>query len=278
MLTAKEDTYNTVTQRIMELLRDNDLPWRYASSIPINAKTKKPYQGVNVPLLWLANMPSPYWATRKMWEELGATVIVEDPVDISFFLFSGSGGKRFPLFKTYKVYNLDHVRGCDDLRLDLYHDPTYNEVEEFLGGVSADMRDSGRAWYDLVNDVIYCPPRETFASLAGYYTTKLHELIHWTGKRLGRKFGAKNSKEYAEEELIAELGSCFLAAKLEIPARLQEMPTHASYIGAWLEILGNDAQAFFRAAAAAQKAVNYLCESSRSGACRGNQVEVSNIG
>ena len=38
---------------------------------------------------------------------------------------------------------------------------------------------------------------------------------------------------YAKEELVAELGSAFLCADLEITPEVRE--DHASYIGHWLE-------------------------------------------
>jgi len=49
--------------------------------------------------------------------------------------------------------------------------------------------------------------------------TLLHELTHWTGhpsrvnRPLGNSFG---TKDYAFEELIAELGASYLCAQFEI--------------------------------------------------------------
>ena len=93
-----------------------------------------------------------------------------------------------------------------------------------------------------------------------YYTTVFHELTHWTAadQRLDRlKDRKENGKEgIAFEELIAELGSAFIAA--DIGMKLESLDNHISYISSWLEILKKDKKFIFQAASAAQKAVNYF--------------------
>ena len=90
-----------------------------------------------------------------------------------------------------------------------------------------------------------------------YYATALHELTHWTGhasrldRQLGRRFGAA---AYAMEELIAEISSAFLCAACRLEGQLQ----HASYVANWIEILKADKRAVFTAAAAAQRAADYV--------------------
>jgi antirestriction protein ArdC len=58
------------------------------------------------------------------------------------------------------------------------------------------------------------------------------------------------------EELVAELGSAFLCADLDLTPAVRE--DHAAYIANWLEVLKNDKRAIFSAAAHAQKAADYL--------------------
>jgi antirestriction protein ArdC len=55
---------------------------------------------------------------------------------------------------------------------------------------------------------------------------------------------------------VAELGSAFLCADLDLTPEIRE--DHADYIGFWLEVLKNDKRAIFSAAAHAQKAADYL--------------------
>jgi antirestriction protein ArdC len=58
--------------------------------------------------------------------------------------------------------------------------------------------------------------------------------------RLTRDFGRKTwgDEGYAREELVAELGSAFLCADLELTPEVRD--DHAGYIANWLEVLGDD--------------------------------------
>ena len=58
------------------------------------------------------------------------------------------------------------------------------------------------------------------------------------------------------EELVAELGSAFLSADLNLVAEPRE--DHASYIESWIKVLKNDKRAIFSAASHAQRAADYL--------------------
>ena len=58
------------------------------------------------------------------------------------------------------------------------------------------------------------------------------------------------------EELVAELGSAFLAADLAMTPEVRE--DHAAYIGSWLKVLKDDKKAIFSVAAHAQRAVELL--------------------
>src|SRR5689334_25145877 len=84
--------------------------------------------------------------------------------------------------------------------------------------------------------------------------------VHWTRhkSRLDRDLGRKKWGDagYAMEELVAELGSAFLCADLDLTPECRE--NHAAYIASWLEVLKNDKRAIFSAAAHAQKAADYL--------------------
>jgi antirestriction protein ArdC len=80
--------------------------------------------------------------------------------------------------------------------------------------------------------------------------------MKWT--RLARDFGRvrHGDEGYAREELVAELGSAFLAADLELTPEVRE--DHAAYIASWLKALRDDKRLIFSAAAHAQRAVDYL--------------------
>ena len=101
---------------------------------------------------------------------------------------------------------------------------------------------------------------DTSTALENYYSTLLHELGHWTGHqhRLNRivptaRFG---SESYAVEELVAELSSAFLCAKLGVSSSPRQ--DHANYLASWLKVLKKDKRAIFYAARQATVAMEYL--------------------
>jgi antirestriction protein ArdC len=75
------------------------------------------------------------------------------------------------------------------------------------------------------------------------------------GSRLDRdlknRFGSRN---YAAEELVAELGAAFLCAEFGFDGDLRQ----AGYISHWIELLKADKRAFFTACSQASKAADYL--------------------
>jgi hypothetical protein len=131
--------------------------------------------------------------------------------------------------------------------------------------------DSDAAYYEVDQDVIHCPHRSSFKTTTSYYQTVLHELSHWTGhsSRLNRTFGEnKQTREYAFEELVAELASCFLVDRLEIPDAAAEMPRNASYLSTWLACPESDERFIHRASVAAQRATEYLLQFADDGGYR----------
>lgn len=101
------------------------------------------------------------------------------------------------------------------------------------------------------------PTRDAFATAEGYYATLYHELSHWSGashrlrRDLGGTFGATS---YAREELVAELGAAFLAARVGIGHISQA----ASYLQSWLNVLKNDRRFLFVAAKLAKEAATFI--------------------
>jgi antirestriction protein ArdC len=84
-----------------------------------------------------------------------------------------------------------------------------------------------------------------------------HELGHWSGHKsrldrdLKNRFG---SRDYAAEEVIAELGAAFLCAEFGFDGDLRS----AGYIASWIGFLNADKRAFFTACSQASKAADYL--------------------
>ncbi|MDA2929985.1 zincin-like metallopeptidase domain-containing protein [Acidobacteria bacterium AH-259-O06] len=106
------------------------------------------------------------------------------------------------------------------------------------------------------------PPAEVFTGDAEFYSTIFHELTHSTGhpSRLNRlnteKLAAFGSRDYSQEELVAEMGAAFLCGHCQIENKT--IDNSAAYIQGWLRKLRNDKRMVIFAAAQAQKAADFI--------------------
>ena len=283
----RANLYDEVTARIVAELEAGRVPWvqpggktgSAGPGLPRNALTARSYSGVNVLILWGAviehGWPSQSWLTFRQAQEAGGwvrkgehgvTVVYADRFtpEVEKERASREGGdpRAVPFLKRFTVFN---VAQCEGLRAGLASDPAplpEREIvpvaEEVIAASGVDFRIGGdRAFYAPDPDFVQVPPQPAFFEQVNYYRTCLHELTHATGhaKRLGRDLrNTFGSRDYAREELVAEMGSAFLCAALGIVPTVR----HADYIGSWLEVLREDNRAIFRAASAATKAANWL--------------------
>jgi antirestriction protein ArdC len=81
------------------------------------------------------------------------------------------------------------------------------KAEQLIERSGAEVVHQGfQAYYVPSRDQIYLPERRAFETAQGYYSTALHELVHWTAhpsrlhRDLGKRFGTES---YAMEELVA---------------------------------------------------------------------------
>ena len=247
--------------------------------LPRNALTGRRYSGVNVLILWGAvieqGWPSQGWLTfRQALDaggcvrkgERGTTVVYADrftpEAEKARALDEGGEARAIPFLKRFTVFN---VAQCEGLRPGLAPEPAplperqiVPVAEAVIAASGVDFRIGGtRAFYVPAHDYVQVPPQPAFFEQINYYRTCLHELTHATGhaSRLGRDLtNAFGSKDYAREELVAEMGSAFLCAALGIVPTVR----HADYIASWLTVLREDNRAIFRAASQASKAADWL--------------------
>lgn len=287
MTTTRPDVYARVTSQIVAALEQGARPWMqpWAAhpagpvSRPLRA-SGKPYNGVNVLLLWGEAMAkgyaSPFWMTYKQAAELGGHIRKGEHGSLVVYANTftktetndkGEDTERdIPFLKGYTVFNVAQI---DDLPAHYTAAPAdslpacerLEHADHFFRGTFAEIRTGGSAaFYSPGEDFIQMPPFELFRDPEGYAATLAHELTHWTRhpKRLARDFGQPRwgNAAYAMEELVAELGSAFLCADLGISPEVQD--NHAAYVASWLKVLKNDKRAIFTAASHAQKAADYL--------------------
>lgn len=245
--------------------------------LPRNYTTKARYHGVNILLLWAAQTEHGYqtaeWATYKQWQAMGYQVRQGEKSTVILIVKDALGkekedGERehYKMFKCAFVFNADQLivkpDGLIAEKKVMTEEERHRLCAELLATTGASiMTKADRASYNKSIDVIGMPPIDSFISLDAYYATAFHELIHWTGhpSRLDRVMG-KPGKDYAFEELVAEMGAAFLNTEFGIA----EFDTHdnsAAYLKTWLDFFKDDkAGALMRAASAASKAHEFIRE------------------
>jgi len=287
---ARVDIYARITEKIVADLERGVRPWMRPWSVA-NAADRVtrplrhnglPYSGMNVLLLWSEAMArgfaSPTWMTFKQALELGGAVRKGETGSMVVFASRftktdvGPAGEEFdreiPFLKAYTVFNVAQIDGLPDRYYGIdktVADPVerIEHADRFFANTGAVIRHGGvQAFYSPASDHIQMPPFQAFRDAASYVAVLSHEATHWTAapNRVSRDLSryAKDRSERAREELIAELGSCFLCADLGIVPELEPRPDHASYLDSWLRVLTDDKRAIFQAAAHAQRAVAFL--------------------
>lgn len=269
--------YEEVTGLIISQLEQGVSPWQSGrlNAMPYNIISGREYSGINTLILWhkMSEGATPFWGTYQQWQQKGAQVKAgERSTKIIFYkphkITDKETGeeKTIPLLKQYAVFHSGQVDGYESKSTI----ENANKVESIIAAESLTLNTGAvielglTPCYNTGSDKISMPEKSSFIGTITsnptecYYATLLHELTHWTGsdKRLNRFSAVIKRHDYAFEELVAEIGAAFLCARLGITNSTRD--DHASYISSWLKALNSDKKYIFEAAAAAQKAVNYL--------------------
>jgi antirestriction protein ArdC len=281
------DIYQHVTTQIIEAMEAGVSPWRapwsgadQAALFPLRSSGEA-YRGINVLMLWLAahvnGFTSAHWFTFRQAKDLGAhvrkgskssTVVKYGTVERE----NDEGeAVAIPYARAYRVFNADQIKGLPEhfyIRPEPQEDlgtRPLPEVDSFFQAVGARVTHGGLcACYIPAEDRVQMPPVSAFMTAQHYTATLCHEITHWTGHRLRLdrfKVGATKA-DYAREELIAEIGSCFLGARIGVEPTIEEA---ASYLDSWLAVLKEDKRAIFKAASAAQRAADFVLEAAAAG-------------
>ncbi len=288
-----------ITNRFINALHAGAPPWirPWNRDCPVNTRpsnvvTGRKYSGVNITILWSAAASKGYlsdrWLTFSQAKKIGAKVRQGQQSTTAIFFrtlqipqknqdglpeFDENGLAVTQTIKLMKGFNLFNVEQCTDIPPKYLEENDasneslpwllHQDAENFVVNTKATIRHQGTsALYIPEGDYILMPPRSAFSATEGYYSTIMHELVHWSGHktRLNRVGISKDVQEgsykYAYEELIAEIGSAYLCAELGIQGEMR----HEGYVLAWIRILENDPNSIFRASAEAWQATCYLME------------------
>lgn len=174
--------------------------------------------------------------------------------------------KKVGYMKGYNVFNVSQI---ENLPAEFYKHTELENLNEFDKNEKAEnlinstdakivYLPQNRVLYNHIEDKIYLPLRKQFTDAESFFNVATHELGHWSGHstRLDRPKGnIFGSKEYAFEEMIAEINAAFLCAFLGFNSKITD---NVDYINSWLQVMKNDKQFVVQAASQAQKACNYI--------------------
>jgi antirestriction protein ArdC len=245
--------------------------------LPLNLVTGKKYRGVNVWLLLASSYSSPYWLTFNQAKTLGGTIKKGERSSIVVFwnfkeveeVNKDTGQlekKNIPFLKYYRVFNVQQCEGITypDQPEESHSDPIA-EAEAIIEGYKGRpeiKHGFTKACYNPIEDIVKMPNKSAFVNQEEYFSVLFHEATHSTGleTRLNRETlttpAAFGSKNYAREELIAEMGAAYLCGISGIVHVTLE--NSAAYIHGWRDSISKDSKLVVLAAAQAQKAVNYI--------------------
>jgi len=274
------DVYSRVTNRIIELLEKGVIPWRQPwqpNGMPKNLISQRPYTGINAMLLNSLEFTQNHFLTWHQLRQIGghvkkgekgALIVFQTKTEKVTEKNNELVVEKRSILKYYFVYNVEQ---CVNIPVKYLQ---YTKIPKEIVNKSCEKiiqemplcptiyYRGGEAYYVPKHDYINMPKLQFFESMEAFYETLFHELVHSTGAshRLARKsvyedinFG---SETYSFEELIAEIGSCYLTTIGGVG--LGNLENNASYIQGWLNVLQNDKKFIIQAASKAQRAVEYI--------------------
>jgi antirestriction protein ArdC len=274
----KRDIYADVSSRILKELEAGAAPWvkpwaaTAGQNVPQNAVTNRALirggrnRGVGQPRLRASHtFKQAIEAGGNVRRgEHGTKVCFVKQLQVKDGHDEDADTRLVPMLREYTVFNVDQCENLPDsvktgkpMRV---RNPDIRDAlaDEFIRSTSADIREgSGEAYFAPSRDFISLPAFAAFEGADYFYNVAFHELTHWTGhkSRLDRDLRSRfGSRQYAAEELIAELCAAFLCAEFGFDGDVR----NAGYIATWIDLLKSDKRAFFTACSKAQAAADYL--------------------
>ena len=282
-----------LAEAFIHVLEEKELDWKkewQASgfSNPFNGSTGRPYRGVNRLYLTLVasdrGYQDPRWCTFyqiqengwKLANAKGQGVKVEYwfPYDREerksmswedFRMKRGEFNERYVLRASYKtVFNASLIDGIAPLPKqelkEISPDILIKKLSSNMGvKIVNDGGDS--AFYRPSVDIIHLPLPEYFETEYAYDSTALHEIAHSTGveHRLNRDLSGRfGTPEYAYEELVAEISSCFMSTNLHIEQSPEHISNHKAYVQSWIQAIREKSETLVRAVHQAEQTASYM--------------------
>lgn len=282
-----------LAEMFARVLEEKELDWKKEwsglTNVPVNAVKERKYKGINAFTLMLTMMErgytDPRFATFNQIKEMGCRLHDAKGMGIKVeywfpydreerkaitwekfkMVSNGKPDDRYVLHAKYStVFNAAHIEGLPERKLEKINDIASDElISKLSSNMGVEIINDGgdRAFYRLREDKIHLPVPESFSSDYAYNSTALHELAHSTGAphRLNRKFENEfGSEDYAYEELIAEITSCFMSVNLNFEQDSFHLNNHKAYIQSWVKSIREKPETLAKAIAEAEKTAAYM--------------------
>ena len=283
-------TRDELVKMYIDSLEEGELPWkkRWINSSNINRISKIDYKGINQLMLNYMTYKNKYtdnrWYTYKQIKNLGLKLkdAKGNGVPVEFWSIYDIKNKKRLNFNEYEkiidkypdkkddvriinrtaiVFNGDLVEGLEKAKVQENYIDKSKYISKLIKKMGIEYEELGdQAFYSPTEDKIVLPNKDKFYDKYSYYATQLHELSHATGnpKRLNRNIGTNDKKEYAREELVAEISSSFLMQYLGIPSTAEHIDNHKAYIQSWISILKDKPNELFKAISESNKVCDYV--------------------
>ena len=284
-------TREQLVKMYLDALKENKIPWRerWYSDLNKNGVTNTEYRGVNQLILSYVAYKEKYkdnrWLTYKQIKENNYKITnakgkgvpiefwsvfdIKNKIRLDFPTYekiiekTPERKKDFKVFcNTTYVFNASLIEGIKPNEKNNRNTiPTNIYFKRLISKLHIEYIEEGnKAYYIPSKDTIVLPPSSKFFDKYSYYATQLHELSHATGhsSRLNRNLNNQNKKDYAREELIAEISSSFLMQKLNVKVHEDDYNNHKSYIQSWILLLEDKPNELFKAVGEANKIYDYL--------------------
>jgi antirestriction protein ArdC len=283
----QQDIYDMIEKKVMEQLENGIIPWRRCYHVSggdtcISHQTGNEYSWLNQMLL---DLPGEYWTFENVQKEglrirkgAKSRKIVFWKVLTYADSKESDGGdgeelvRNIPFLKYYNVFHESDIEGLEtkpkkDIGIseEEREERNRNSIEDADRIVNEYLHANkeitlhtvdGTPCFSPSMKTICMPEKCQFDSLADYYSTIFHEIIHSTRDAVGR-IKDSGADGRAKEELVAEIGAAFLCGAAGIREE-EVIKNNSAYCACWLKALKNNIKHLVWASSKAERAAKYV--------------------
>jgi antirestriction protein ArdC len=248
--------------------------------LPFNASTGRQYTGSTALILMMQNREDPRWMTYDQ-ASYNETPTKKDSKSTYFNFYSSNVTRPVmkdgePVMKDNGKPKMERVKLDEPVLVDAFvfngaqlkdmpewkpeparFSPTERAERIFEAGNAAFQGEESLKSYSPHTGTFFKEIDE-FPSPELYYATALHELTHWISHDSSiNKQADEPEDNIAKEELRTNIASIMISAELNLPYDPGE---HANRLHAFVQLMKEDPNELFRAAADAQKMVDFVLD------------------